>query len=458
MFSALFTKQELALATKGKWHGDFFDRLSLVTDSRKSCAGAIFVALCGDKFDAHSMLAAAVAAGAEALLINKNFVGSIPENIPVLRVDDTTLAYQNIAAYHRLRLKDLVLITITGSCGKTSVKEMLKSVLGEKFAAEQVYATLENTNNHIGVPQNILKISEKVKVAVLELGTSGPGEIAALSRICNADCALITKIGHSHLEKLHSVEGVAQEKADIFKSSKELFAVIPDSGYGSDILQKAVLSLNCCTFGETSGDYQYKHIGVNDDEFNQIEISDHGADKKYSFVINLPGVHQAANCAAVWAVGEFLKIPPQTIIKGLQKTVIPGMRMKTEKLNNNITLINDAYNANPESMISALRWLWQRKKNNLYLVLGDMLELGEQSFALHQKIVTEVFELFQGAVIVFIGDNFKQCDEGENGENIHFLKEIGEADKIFSSGKLKDAVVFLKGSRGMRLEKIRGML
>ena len=224
----MFDAATLAGDTRGKWNTLLHQQISgIETDTRKELNGKLFVALRGERFDAHDFLDSAYAKGA-ILCINKDKADNVPDGAQVLAVDDTLQAYQCIANRHRLRMDNLKLLAVTGSVGKTSVKEMLRAVLCEFYGKEHVVATEGNTNNHIGVPQNLLKLSTETSAAVIEMGTSSPGEIAVLSEIAVPDVALVNSIAPCHLEKLINLAGVAVEKGDIFKFLKsDGTAVIP---------------------------------------------------------------------------------------------------------------------------------------------------------------------------------------------------------------------------------------
>ena len=238
MTEALFTAGELANAVNGKWLNGEPDGLwSINTDSRTVQAGECFIPIVGERFNGHDFLAS-LPDGVVAL---KAAEYPTPENLPVLEVADTTIAYQHIARYHRLRMKNLTVAAVTGSVGKTSVKEMLRAVFTEAAGENAVLYTLGNTNNQIGVPQNLLRLTEDIRYAVIEMGTNHHGEIAPLSQTALPDGAIINTIAACHLENLGSLEGVAQEKSMVYSGmrSAEGIAVYPAECAGKSIIEKA---------------------------------------------------------------------------------------------------------------------------------------------------------------------------------------------------------------------------
>ena len=223
MSDILFTYDEMVEATGGEWfagRGGSQGRgrgVMSVSTSSKDCRGALFVALKGERVDAHQFLSDAAGAGAAAVCVRRNFpVADLPAGVDALRVEDTLAAYQALARFHRRRLKGLKVVALTGSSGKTSTKDILRCVLAAGFGADAVHATEGNTNNHVGVPQNLLRLNGSHRLAIIEMGTNHPGEIAVLTSIAEPDIAIVVSIGHAHLEFFKDTNGVAREKGAIF--------------------------------------------------------------------------------------------------------------------------------------------------------------------------------------------------------------------------------------------------
>lgn len=430
----------------------------VVTDSRQDCGGSLFIALKGDNFDGHAFCAAAAEKGAAALCVNSAAGLSTQLNVPLIIVKDTTKALQDLAHYHRQKLENLTVTALTGSCGKTSTKEMMRSVFAAAFGESAVYATAGNTNNHVGVPQNILNISEKHKICVLEMGTNHPGEIEVLSKIAEPDLSVITMVGHSHLEYFGDLKGVATEKATIFSHmKKDGIAIIPDDTPSLKVLEKAASKFNVIHFGCGKNSLvQVKYLGGNITG-SSFELYSKESGETAVVKWKLSGRHQAVNAGAAACAGLALGIDLKTIATGLAHCKLPGMRMKTTELNG-VTWINDAYNANPDSVISALTWLSEfTDPSRLVIVLGDMLELGENAIESHQKVLRFAVEKFKDAKVVAIGPKMIEVCADRSFKPALEILTFESSEKAVESIRAlacNGRTVFLKGSRGMKLEKI----
>ncbi len=487
-----FNKKQLAEATNGEWKINNYSEdflVSINTDSRTIIdnnndeSQQLFLALRGDNFDGHSFVATIITEGVCAVCIdeehfkkNHSSFSEIKNKTAILVVKDTLQAYLDIAKYYRQQLTDLKVVAITGSCGKTSSKEMLKSICQTAYGDEYVYATKANTNNHIGVPQNILNINKECQVAILELGTSSPGEIIKLSECCRPDIALVTIIGHGHLEELKSIEGVAKEKGDIFAfMDKKKWAIIPHIGHGHNILIKKSKAANLKQFAgeyDKDADYMGKIIDVNL-HGSVVKITDNSTFRSISCQLPFQGEHQLSNAVGVFAVAKLLGIEKSKIAQGFETSKNVGLRMKiSEHSKTNATFINDAYNANFESMSASLQWVKsvlnndEFKDHNCFLVLGDMLELGEHAQKLHSTVLKIAIDNFvkneDNAKIFLIGENFynsyQQLDLKDKLDNKIKLFSNSELAKEQIKNDLNAAknkkILFLKGSRGIKLELI----
>ncbi|MBR2641548.1 MAG: UDP-N-acetylmuramoyl-tripeptide--D-alanyl-D-alanine ligase [Lentisphaeria bacterium] len=457
--AAVFTAEEFLAATGGKWLEDraFEGSLACYTDTRQPGHGRIFLALSGEKFDGHDFLAQAVDAGAEALCISEKNGGKLPADcrVPVLLVEDTLAAYQNIARFHRMRFPELKVVAVTGSVGKTSVKEMCRAVLAEELGEDAVLYTIGNTNNQIGVPQNLLRLNASHRAAVIEMGTNSPGEIAPLSRCAVPSAALINSIAPCHLEKLGSFYGIAREKSAIFSGMvPEGRAVIPAECPAAEVLAEEAAKFVCTTFGDISSQAAVRS------EFLQGDL------EGSSFALLFPdgtrqevrwdltGAHQALNAAAAASVAQIFGILPEKVASGLTKVKLPGMRMAKSVIRD-ASWVNDAYNANPASMFAAFRQLVQGGINpeNLVLVLGDMLELGTFEASEHKKVLQEACTALAGARIVTVGPRFARAASTLNLPEVTLCGSSAGAARVLDKLVKPGDTVFLKGSRGIGLEK-----
>ncbi|MDD5697931.1 MAG: UDP-N-acetylmuramoyl-tripeptide--D-alanyl-D-alanine ligase [Victivallaceae bacterium] len=457
MGNNIFRGDDLQLASCGQWNRTLPDDFALSgvrTDTREDCSGALFLALRGENFDAHDFLDHALAAGAAALCIETASAVRIKPawKIPVLLVEDTLTAYQAIANFHRRRFPELRAVAVTGSMGKTSCKEIIKSILAAAAGADAVCATENNTNNQVGVPRNLFNLNSGHRFCVLEMGSNHFGEIAPLSRILEPEVALINSIAPCHLEAFGDLRGVAREKSAVFAGLKPGgIAVIPAAGPESDYLLKQTENFRVLRFGaDVRAVYHGGSIGG-----SRIELVFADPDKRIAVEWPLTGAHQAANAAAAAAVARGLGIEIGAIAAGLRNCVLPGMRMKVARIGG-IDWINDAYNASPGSMAAALHWLKEFvQPQNLVLVLGDMLELGAASFQLHQQILGQAFGLFPDAVFVLTGPEYERAGvDLALPSGCRFCKNSEAARTVLQPFLRPGQTVFLKGSRGMKLEKV----
>ena len=446
--SAEFYPEELAAFCRGSWNKVPGKILSgIETDSRKDLSGKLFVALVGEKFDAHNFLEDAVAKGASAICVRRDKSHLVPENVSALIVDDTLLAYQNIAAGHRRKMTGLKIAAVTGSVGKTSVKEMLRAIFVAASCEEQVLATEGNTNNHIGVPQNLLRLTPNTRYAVIEMGTSSPGEIAVLSRMAEPDTAIVNSIAPCHLENLIDLDGVAREKGDIFlKLAANGVAVIPGDIPQSDILRSSAGEHTIRTFGDDDAcDIRANYLrgDLGGSSFELLI-----GQKRYTVNWQLTGRHQCRNAASAASAAIAFGIAPEVIAKGLSNTVLPGMRGKIIKVGN-ATIYNDAYNANPASMAAVLKMVSESvTSEKVVLLLGTMLELGPGSSEEHNKMLQLARELFPDGIIYTVGSGF----EGLSGSDRHYKVSTDAAEDI-KQLTMQNVVIVAKGSRGTALEK-----
>ena len=444
---------------------------SIVTDSRQDCSGALFVALKGDNFDGHDYLDKAVASGAAALCVSANFAKtlSIPEQLPVVIVDDTLKTYQLLAKSHRERMACRI-IGVTGSSGKTSTKEIIRTILVRKFGRDAVLATEGNTNNHVGVPQNLLKLNEKHRYAVIEMGTNHPGEIAVLADMALPDVSVISSIGNAHIEFFGNTDGVAREKSAIFAGYPDTegiihspIAIFPASGEGNRVLREQAGS-EFYTFGQagSDADLKYEYLGGNlkGGRFRLINGKRLGSTAfpnwSESIQWSLQGAHQVSNATAAALAALAVAVPESDIEGAFQECTLPGMRMRiTEK--DGITWINDAYNANPDSVKATLNWLAEFADSaNLKVILGDMLEIGESAPKFHRQVLEHAIDRLPASQIFGVGKVMSSVGLHDAG-----LKRRANCfpDSTVAAEELKVLIrtgdmVFLKGSRGTRLEKI----
>ncbi|MGM0877281.1 MAG: UDP-N-acetylmuramoyl-tripeptide--D-alanyl-D-alanine ligase [Bacillota bacterium] len=418
----------------------------VTTDSRQVEAGNLFFPLVGDIFNGHEFVDKAIEKGAAAI-IWKETEPNPPKGVPIILVKDTLKALQDLAEAYLDQL-EIKVVGITGSNGKTTTKDMVAAVLETTF---KVHKTKGNFNNHIGLPLTILSMACDTEVAVLEMGMSGKGEIELLSKIAKPDVAIITNIGEAHLMDLGSREGIAEAKLEIVTGLKKNGLFI----YNGDepLLQEHVpsLALSSVTFGENSkNDYYPSHI-TQELSGTSFKI------KNIEYFIPVLGKHNVCNALAAFAVGSFFKVNEEAIAEGFRSIKITGMRLELIQSKSGVSVINDAYNASPTSMVAAIKLLEDLKDfNQKFVVLGDMLELGENEKEFHLKVGRSIKE--EISHVFTYGKLGKEIANGvrqnRSEEFVHHYDDKSALIKHLKSLINKNDIVLVKASRGMKLEEV----
>lgn len=453
----MLSVSDISKAVEGSWFVEPVDRflkMRLETDSRKDCSGACFVAFSGENFDAHNFLEDVIEGGAKVVCVESHPSDSsihmaTCRGCGILKVNSTLKAYQAMGSYLLKNFSKCRVIGITGSSGKTSVKSILAHLL-EDLYPDKVLSTEGNTNNHIGVPQNLLRLKGNEDYAVIEMGTNHPGEIATLAQIAPPDVAVLTSIGDSHSGNFDPVDGILNEKADIVKFMKfEGVAVVPFSKLVDLRRTGALAGRRYVTFGSEEGaDYQVIYHGGN---YNGSSFTlKYKSGKEKQFQSKLTGKHQAENCAACLAALSVMGIKLKNFLHSFEDMQLPGMRMKVSE-ESGVRFINDAYNANPQSMVAFFEWLTELEftetfEGEKYLVIGDMLELGDRSLEFHQNVYLSAPK---GWKVIAVGEYGSKAFWG--GED--FEDSSSAAEYLVPLLRAGDTVA-LKGSRGIHLEEI----
>jgi len=458
----LFTFQEI----RDVCHGTFNRKVELteevdeiVTDTRAAMKNALFIALTGERFDAHDYLADAVRNGAKLLCVDAAKADKIPDGAAAILTESPLAAYQALAGFHRKRFPNLKLAALTGSCGKTTTKEILRAIFEHAAGPEHVLATEGNTNNQIGVPRNLLRLTGEHQYAVIEMGTNHFGEIAPIAEIAAPETSLIVSIGSCHLEFFINHDGVAKEKSNIFAPASVRNAVFPQESGGHAILVKAAAKVrNRFTFGESPASTVQVIYGGGNLDGSSFELIETATGKKVKVQWNLTGRHQAVNAAGAAAAALSFGIPLETIAEAVRQIKLPGYRMKKTR-HGDALWINDAYNGNPDSMCAALGWLAEfADPAHLVLVLGDMGELGRESLKGHLRVLNFALEKLPGARIAAVGKKMTEALMVLNltapRQSVRTFNSAAEAVEGIRSMVLKDDLVFLKGSRSTGLEII----
>ncbi len=444
---------ELIRAVEGKllW-GDSSKIFSgITTDSRKVARGNLFIPLVGEKFDGHDYIEQCFDTGASICLTQK----VIPErdNCSAVLVNDTAKALRDIATWHRNKY-NIPVVGITGSVGKTSTKDLISCVLARKY---EVLKTQGNFNNEIGLPLTLFNLDERHEVAVIEMGMSGFGEISRLTAIAQPQVAVITNIGVSHIEKLGSQQGILKAKLEILEGLKPDGLVVLN---GDDPLlreKRGKLDSRAVFYGmDGSVDYRaenYQSLGEDGSSFS-IMVDN----KTYEVKVPVPGIHNVYNAMAAIALGVEMNISMKIIVEGISD-YSPGSMRQNIISHKGIKIINDAYNASPQSMQAAINVLEELStKTRGIAVLGDMLEMGNMAKELHYS-VGDFIKDKNISHLITVGKDSKNItqavtDSGNSSINLrHFDNNSDALDYIIGIVKQGDYIL-IKGSRGMKMEQI----
>ena len=352
---------------------------SVGTDSRRGVPGMLYVALRGPRHDGHDFAADAVQAGAVAVLVERVPAGVDPGCAFV--VPDTLRALGDLAAYTRRRWGGR-LAAITGSNGKTTSKDMLVAICEQAMPHEAVLSTHANENNLIGLPLTLLRLAGGEAVAVLEMGMNARGEIARLTAIAEPDVGLITNVGPAHLEGLGSLDGVAAAKGELFAGLRPTASIAVNVEDERVVRLAAAFPGRHIRFGHGA---EVSASAIDDRGFDGIAFQLHVGDRGAAVRLRMAGRHNVHNALGAAAVAHGLGIDVAAIAAGLTAAQPPKMRLQVVRLANGVTLVNDAYNANPASTEAALDAI-ARTDGRAIAVLGEMRELGPESAALHRRV------------------------------------------------------------------------
>lgn len=410
----------------------FDEHVGICSDSRSLESGQIFFALKGERFDGHSFAVQALAEGATAVVVEDLPSGLDASDPRVFHVPSVLQALQDLARYHR-RQWGKPIVAMTGSNGKTTVKELFAAVLSQKF---NLHATKGNFNNHLGVPFTLLQLRTAHELAVVEMGANHQGEIDLLSRIAEPSLGYITNFGRAHLEGFGGVEGVIKGKTELYRylraSQGEILCNPEDS------LQVAHAGPGALVFEPKLSTW------MEDDGFVHI------SDGTHSVKSHLSGSFQGNNLKAAWTLGLHYGLNPEAICAGISSYIPSNNRGELRKTAKN-TLFLDAYNANPSSM--ELSFLYAKGSHpelpHVYIA-GDLFELGSYSALEHQRMV-DLFVHHQATHVWLIGEAFSAC---RFPDHYRSFGKTSEALIALQEAQVRDSFVWIKGSRGMALESL----
>ena len=423
------------------------------TDSRTIRPGELFVPLVGPHYNGHDYLGQAVQNGAAACL-SEEVVAGLP--VPIIRVEDTHKALGDLAAAVRAHYRG-PLVAITGTAGKTTTKEMLAAILSQTGPGLK---TEGNFNNLIGLPLTLFRLEAAHRWVVLEMGMSARGEIARLAQIASPTIGLITNVGPAHLETLHGLEGVARAKGELFEAMQPQTTAVINADDDRVLALPVANGVHRILFGlNPQADVRAEAVVVKGDKVVFDLVLPKG---RWPVTLSVPGRHNVANALAAAAAAVAMKVDGEVIARGLSLFRTIRGRMELFRLANGAQLIEDSYNANPSSMRAALDALNDLSGTGRRLaVLGDMLELGEESDALHRELGQQAAS--QVDALLLLGDKAGKVAEGakEGGldaAHLHVVDTAEAACRWLQSWLQPDDRILIKGSRGMRMEKISAAL
>lgn len=416
------------------------------TDSRKQTNKGLYIPIVGDRFNGHDFLLEAIENGAVAAIWDKKY--DIPTEIsatfPIFFVTDTTMALQKLASVY-LQFVQPKVIGITGSNGKTTTKDLVYSLVKQKY---RTHRTIGNFNNHIGLPLTILQMSPHTEVIILEMGMDSYGEIERLAQITHPDIAIITNIGESHMENFGNREGIAKAKLEIISQFTKNDLLIVDGD--EPLLHNVKVPTIRCGF-QSNNDLTISNVTMDERSTSFMLQSEE------QYTIPLIGSHHALNATYAIAVAKQLQITNEEIIKGFTEVDRTSMRFEFVEGKDGTQLINDAYNASPTSMKAAIKVLKQLPNTpEKIVVLGDILELGENSETFHRSIAEVIskpinFVYTYGEQAHFIT---KQLEENASSVQFQHFSTKTELAKALQSHLQQGTMILFKASRGMAFETL----
>ena len=446
-----FTPNEIRLAVHGRWlsRGADVSVDGVTIDSRSARPGDLFVAIKGDTHDGHDYLLDAAKAGCISSIVDRD--APLDKDIidiyggGLIGVEDTRTALGELAAFYRKQVPATV-IAVTGSNGKTTVKRMIHHIVSGRH---QGSASPQSFNNAIGVPLTLLAVQPSDDYVICEVGSSAPGEILALGRIIQPNVAVITSAGPAHLERLESVDRVAIEKASLLASlASDGFAIVRG---GQPALDRAMVSYDC------------RRIHFGDDDACELRLTGYepqGDGQRFQInnrvwvSLPLPGRHNAFNALAAIAVAQRFGFSEAQAVAALAD--VEGLDMRLERINaGKVTIINDAYNANPDSVAAAMDVIAQIPAKRRVLVLGDMLELGKDAEGLHRTVGGQVID--KGVdLLIGVGPLGRYIAQGAAEANVatEQFSSVDDAGREIAALLKAGDVVLIKGSRSMAMEQL----
>jgi UDP-N-acetylmuramoyl-tripeptide--D-alanyl-D-alanine ligase len=419
------------------------------TDSRTLRDGDLFVPLRGDNFDGHEFIEQAAERGAAGAMVEEEWKGKTPRGFALIRVVDTLVGYQMLAANYRASLP-LKVIAITGSNGKTSTKDFVAATLAKKF---RVTKTEGNFNNHVGLPQTMLAANRDDEIAVWEIGMNHPGEIAALAKLVAPDVAIITNIGIAHIEFMGSQEAIAEEKGALAEAVAATGTLIlnADDAFSEGIAKRTRAKVLMA--------------GIENGAVRATDISQHSTGSEFTILegahrcraqLPVPGIHMVQNAMLAVAAGRVFGLSIEECAVGLASTPLTKARLQIREIDG-IQFIDDSYNANPDSMKAALRTLVELDADGRRIaVLGEMGELGVESERGHREVgeAAAALRIDELIAVGAAGAGIASAAQNAGLENSVAVDSADEAAERLWKNAAPGDLILVKGSRSARMERV----
>ncbi len=416
----------------------FIQSTGVCTDTRNIKENSLFFALKGDNFNANQFAESALEKGAAYVIADEKL---FLENSKIIIVDNVLETLQKLAQHHRTKFTFPV-IGLTGSNGKTTTKELIASVLKQQF---KTHCTQGNLNNHIGVPLTLLSTPLDAEMLIVEMGANHQGEIKLLSEIANPDFGLISNIGKAHLEGFGGVEGVKKGKTELYRHLNNNGGSVFFNNNEGTIAEFENAVLRPIKYGKET---IVSLLKINSEkEFLEFDMIVDG--NKINLCTHLFGEYNVNNVLTAVAIGNYFKVSLENIKKGVEAYQPNNNRSQVEVSTKGNKLVLDAYNANPTSLSNALNQFAKVSDESSYIIIGDMLELGEYTNHEHLMVLNQLKNIKGTKMLV--GKFFY---EFKNEFNYHFYMQVSDLIPVLNERQISGALVLIKGSRGVALEKV----
>jgi UDP-N-acetylmuramoyl-tripeptide--D-alanyl-D-alanine ligase len=418
---------------------------NISTDTRSVAVGDLFLALIGERFDGHEFVEQAVTKGAVAALVSRPLSEM---TTPQILVTDTRIALGQIAGWVRDQLSELQIVAITGSCGKTTLKEMCAAILQQ---TAPVLATQGNLNNEIGVPQTLLRLTPEERYAVIELGANHPGEIAWTASLVKPDVAVINNVAAAHLAGFGSLRGVAVAKTEIFSGLSANGTAIVNADSEFYDWWREIVSVRTLSFGIQNPKADFRAENITQNEGGIASFTLHSPEGYIDIQLPIPGLHNVSNALAAAAITTSFGLSLEQVKSGLAAMQPVKGRFCVQKLSDKLTVIDDTYNASVQSVMAAIDTLAVMPGYRV-LAFGDMGEMGTDAESLHRQI-GEHANLMQLDAVLTVGHLSRHAADAAAGQHFDDKNGLCQALKTLMQQQ-RPVTILAKGARSARMEEI----